>query len=303
MKRIIVFAMVVLISGIAFGETENEKILEVLEEINEKLERVVPDDDWDGWDDEDEDGDNGKGFGGGPFMAFRWLIDMQDLNDYLKDIGQFGGDKLFSPILYPFVDGGGGTWRVSLSERLQFGISYFGYGQNTWGYLNHTEDSQKSDDTIDENGDGYDDYVSYVEWGFGGANFIMEYKLPISPKSVYLELGGTFGMGSEGLTVDRSPRQVSSVIDDLMAVQILTGRSDWSRMYFSVGGFTGLQFSFPKTKGVVSFALEAGFDYHIPMEAGGKWTPGVGVHRKEKSPPVDFNSMNVWFHLGPQFNY
>ena len=304
MKQMMCVILSVLVAGSVFGQNEpgNEEILDVLEEINEKLERLAPDEDQE-WGEWDEGQGSGRGFGGGPFLAVRWIVEMDELNGYLKDIGSFHEDRLFRAFLFPFVDGGGGTWRVSLSDRMQFGIASYGYGQETWGYLNHTEDTKGADNTVDEDGDGYDDYVSYVEWGFGGANFLLEYRMPLSPQSIYLEIGGVFGMGGEGLTIERSPRQVSSIMENLLAVQVLTGQSDWSRMYFTVGGFTGLQIAFPKTKGIVKLGLEAGIDYHIPMDSGGKWTPGVGIHRKEKAPPADFNSMNVWFHIGPQFNY
>jgi hypothetical protein len=241
----------------------------------------------------------GFGPGGGPFLAVRFFLEIDELNGYLDDIGSFSGERQFGSFLFPFVNGGGGTWRFSISEKFQVGFVGYGYGLSTYGYLHHTEDTEGADNTIDENDDDLDDYISYVDYGFGAWNFLMQYKIELIPTSLYLEIGGVAGLGIEGITVSRNQRTVL----DALPVQILTGNSDWERTFLNVGGFLGVQIPFKGTAGIVSLGIESGFNYHINFIEDGKWTPGVGIHRTEKSPPKDFNSMNIWFNVGPQFNY
>ena len=248
---------------------------------------------------EEEEFDPHIGPGGGPFLAFRYMLEMNKMNDFLKDIGDFPAERQYWQFMFPFVNGGGGTWRFMMNKNFQVGFVSYGYGQSTYGYLNHTEDTEGADNTIDENDDGFDDYVSYVDYGFGTWNFIMQYKVELIPRSLYLELGGLAGLGGEGVTVSRNPRTVF----DVLPVQILTGQSDWSRTFLNIGALLGLQIPFKGTAEIVKLGIEVGIDYHINFIEDGKWTPGVGIHRTEKSPPPDFNSMNLWFHVGPQFHY
>ena len=176
-------------------EVSTVDILAVLEEINEKLEREAPVSSRSAPD---------SGFGGGPFWPLRYLPGVADLNAYFEQLGSY---EAMSEFFIPLKDGGGGTWRWSVDGSLQFGMEYAGFGQDVLGFARHAVDPLGPRDTVDEDGDGYDDYHSYAGYGQRYFAGIAQYKWALAP-SLYLQTGIRAGLGFESLRYGMNRRQV-----------------------------------------------------------------------------------------------
>lgn len=232
------------------------------------------------------------GFGGAPYYTVRYFPGMEEMSDYITSLGNFEG---LSPVMYPFVNGGGGTWRLAFSRGFQIGFDYFGMGQTRLGFLNHRTGAEAANDTVDENGDGLDDYYSYASYGYNMFAILAQGKLPLAGDRFFAVGGARVGLGSEAANVSRTRRTVvSSTLD------IIAGSSDWTRGLFLLGGFAGVQLNLDPERNVFKLGLDVGFDYHVPM---GEWMPATGVHRTASAPPQGFSGMNVWAFLGPQFHF
>ena len=260
-----------------------------LEEINKKLDDIFGDkkDKWEGAPDE--------GFGGGPFFAVRYFPLMGMMNDYIESLGSYVSAEPLRNWMFPFVDGGGGTWRGVINKNLQFGMNYYGYGQSRLGHMIHQTNPEAANSTIDENGDGYDDYYTYASYGYSMWTFLGQGKVELAPELLYMVFGGQFGFGGEDVYIASNSRNVLQT-----ALGIYPEASSWSRSLFMVGGYAGIQLRVDGKQNVVKLGLNTGFDYHIPM---GDWMPEAGVHRLDPAPPAGFNSMNWWISFGPDFHF
>jgi hypothetical protein len=267
-------------AGLAWGE--DSEMLEVLEEINEKLDKLIPDY-------EREDLKPYEGGGGGPFLPVMILFDMDTMNDYLDSIGDF---ENYSTLFYPFTNGGGGTCRYSFNKHVQIGMECYGYGISKYGFLNDS-----GVEIVDDDGDNFDDYYSYVDYGFFVFAFLAQYKIELVKDLFFFYVGGKLGIGSEHFTVSRNRRQVSNLAATIQAAIENTG---WSRTLLSTGPYVGMQFDLDKEDHVFKLGLDVGFNYKIPLNT---WSPGAGVHQDEANPPKTFNAMNLWISFGPQFNF
>ena len=268
--------------GAAEGdEVSTADVLEVLEEINRKLDH----------DERMSDRASDKGFGGGPFFPLRYMPGAAGLNDYFKKLGQYAA---MSEFFIPFVNGGGGTWRWSVDGSLQFGMEYSGLGQEAGGYAWHDDDPNGPGDTVDADGDGKDDYYSYVGYAQRYFAGIAQYKWKLAP-SVYLQTGIKTGLGWEALRYGLNRRQVLSE-----ALGVDSGANSWSRTSLLGSAYAGLQIALDGDRNVVKLALEVGADGHYPIS---EWRPGSGVHKGVPAPPATLQAHNFWVALGPQFHY
>ncbi len=268
------------------GDIDSSEIVTILEEINEKLEKMQPRkelrDDWKAPD---------KGFGGTMYFPVRINFDIQKMNDYVAGLGSYDP---FPIVFIPLVDSGGGTWRISFSKYFQIGINYWGGGFSHLGQQNHQTDTNLANITIDENGDGLDDYYTYASYGYFYWSFLGMGKLPVA-KILNLVLGGQIGLGSESFGIDRNERTAFP----LAGLGISSGSSDWERRFMVAGGWLGVQLNLDK-RNIVKLGLDVGFDYFVPFY---NWKPSPGIHVQESSPPNDFNAMNLWISVGPQFHF
>ncbi len=236
------------------------------------------------------DDDDRVDFGGAPIFPVRVLLGQANIQKYFDE----GGSYQTSPsILYPFANGGGGTWRWTFEQKLSIGFNYYGYGFSSLGYLKHDTAAEGPNATVDENLDGYDDYYSYAGYGMSVWSFVVSYRIPIEGTPVAFFVGTQAGIGNENVGFSRSDR-TKNILANAVGIQI--GDLDWSRTNFATGGWAGVEFGGRRAK----LAIEAGMDYYIPM---GEWSPEAGMHRTDVKPPVDLNNMNVWFVIGPHFNY
>lgn len=277
----------VLVAGAAAHDDEDEvstvDVLAVLEEINQKL-------------DHDRslrsDGAPDSGFGGGPSMPVRYLPGIADLNAYFKQLGSYAPMNLF---FFPFKDGGAGTWRWSLDRSLQIGMEYGGFGQDVLGFATHASDPLGPRDTVDADGDGYDDYHSYAGYGQHYFAGIFQYKLPIAPRLLYLQTGIKTGLAFESLRYGMDRRQVLTE-----TLGITSGRNAWKRTSLLGGVYAGLQIRLDGDLNVFKLGIEAGVTGHYAINS---WAPATGVHKGTPAPPDAMQAHNFWLAIGPQFHY
>lgn len=229
--------------------------------------------------------------GGGPLPAFRYLISMQQLNDYLAVLGDY---EALNPIFYPMVDGGGGTWRMTINDRFQVGFEYVGFGQKVLGQAVHQTDPELPNDTVDEDGDGLDDYYSYAGYGQWSGAALAQLMLPVS-ELITLKAGIKVGVGHEGIGISINEREVLST-----SLGVVAGNYAWDRFMFVGGGYAGIQLNIGGKKSSFRLGLEAGFDGHWGVT---EWMPATGVHHLTAAPPEDFQSHSIWVWVGPQFSY
>ena len=264
-------------------EVSTADVLEVLEEINQKLDRDKK---------VASDGAPDYGFGGGPFLPFRYLPGIADLNAYFKRLGTYAPMNQF---FFPFKDGGGGTYRWSLNGNLQLGLEHGGFSQDVLGFAKHVADPLGPRDTVDVDGDGYDDYHSYAGYGQHYFAGIFQYKLPLAPELVYLETGIKSGFSFESLRYGMDRRQVLTE-----TLGITSGRNSWRRTSLIGGVYAGLQIRLDGDRNFFKLGIEAGVDGHYAL---GGWAPATGVHKRILKPPDTMHGHNFWVAIGPQFHY
>jgi hypothetical protein len=199
--------------------------------------------------------------------------------------------------MYPLANGGGGTCRYLINKNLQFGFEGYGYGQSTYGYLN-MQSGPFTFQTNDEDTDGFDDYITYVDYGFAALNCLVQLNLELVENLFNFYSGAKVGFAEEGITITRSQRSILTA-----SLEILSGNPSWSRSLLITGGYAGAQIELDRGKNVFKLGIEGGFDYHLPLTEDRKWIPAAGMHKSEIEPPRNFNSMNAWFYVGPQFHY
>jgi hypothetical protein len=299
MKRLLFVLLVLALAGLPAltqdqgeGEESGESVSDadvvaVLEEINEKLDRIAPG---------ARRKDGKVEFGGGPYFRTRYLFDMDTMNDYLGNLGSYDD---FSPVIAPFSNGGGGTWRWTVGDNWQFGMDYWGFGHSELGFRNHQgpdsgNTANNANDTIDENGDGLDDYYSYANYGLGMFSGLAAYKKPLG-KQFFATGTVNLGIGSESFSISESERSVIK-----SAFRIDSSEFAWHRSLFMIGARLGGQWKPGGADSVFGMAVVGGFDYFVPMN---DWQPEAGVHRTDEAPSDDFNPMNAYLIVGPTFNY
>lgn len=268
-------------AGEAADEVSTVDVLAVLEEINRKLDRPMR-----------SGGAPDSGFGGGPMMPFRYLLGTADLNAYFEQLGSYAP---LNPFFFPFVNGGAGTWRWSFDESLQAGLEYGGFGQDVRGFAAHRSDPQGPRDTVDTDGDGYDDYYSYAGYGQHYFAGIVQYKWPIAPRLLYLAAGIKTGLAFERLRYGMDRRQV---LTDTLG--ITSGGNSWRRTSLLGGAYAGLQIRLDGDLNVFKLGIEAGVTGHYGL---GAWAPATGVHRGTPAPPDTMQAHHFWLSIGPQFHY
>lgn len=231
-------------------------------------------------------------FGGGPLFPTRILVWKEEFQKYFEA----GGSYEEAPrVLFPFANGGGGTWRFTFNQRLSVGLSYYGFGFSCLGFLHHSTDPQGPNATIDENGDGLDDYYSYAGYGLGMFSFVIAYRLPLTedPATAAVFGGMQLGIGSESIGFSRYQR-TSNVLANTLGIGL--ANLDWSRPLVGMGAWAGVDVGSRRVK----LAVEGGVDYYLPL---GGWLPASGMHRTDVKPASTVNALNFWFAIGPHFNY
>jgi len=291
MKRLVLIGLTLLLAGVPAmaqdGEEDlsNADVIAVLEEINEKMDRIAP-----GVREEDP-----VDFGGGPYFTGRYLLDMDGMSAYADDLGDYGSG--FRDYMVPFRDGGGGTWRWTGQGNLSAGLEYYGAGQSILGQRNHLDSAEqpnRANVTVDENDDGLDDYYTYANYGYSSFNALVRYVFDVG-ESLFIGVGAKAGMGGESFSISQNDR---SVLGDTFQIQ--SGVLSWSRPLATVGGFGGIQWRPKGRDGIFGMILDVGFDYHHPIS---DWSPEAGVHVEDQAPPEGFTPMNAWVTIGPSFNY
>ena len=297
MKRITgLIAVFIMCTGAAFvfaqdesGDSEEEmsaaEIVTILEEINQKLERF----DGKKWQDEDKRAPD-EGFGGGSYWPVRIFFGMDTMNTYVQGLGSY---TAFPKVSIPFRDGGGGTWRISFNKNFQIGINYWGGGYSSLGQQSHQTAADLANVTIDEDGDGLDDYYSYASYNYFFWSFLFMGKIHVH-EMVSIVAGAHAGLGQEFFDIARNERNFLQT-----TLSILNGDPNWSRMLFVPGGWVGVQLN-PDKKNFFKIGLDVGFDYQVPLE---KWQPGAGTHTLESAPPEDFSAFNLNVGLNMQFHF
>ena len=222
----------------------------------------------------------------------RYLPGIADLNGYFQTLGSYGA---MSEFFFPFKDGGAGTWRWSVDGSLQIGAEYGGFGQDVPGFAKHTKDPLGPRDTVDEDGDGYDDYYSYAGYGQGYFVGIVQYKWPIASELVYLQAGVKTGLAFESVRYGMDRRQVLTE-----TLGITSGSNAWHRTSLIGGAYAGLQIRLDGDLNVFKLGIEAGVNGHYAI---GEWAPATGVHKRTPAPPDTMQAHNFWFAIGPQFHY
>lgn len=304
MKRILLLLLIVLVGGFAVADEHGEDaermededviladVVEQLENINDRLSRITGEDD-----EEYEMRAPDVGGGGSQFYPFRYFLEMGTLNSYLAGVGAFtrdDGTAGYSEFMFPMLDSGGGTWRWSFSRNFQVGFDFWSGGYTNLGQLTHQTAANAANDTVDEDGDGLDDYYSYANWGLGMGSLVVAGKLEPVEDVLFLTGAARVGMAGESFTVERSRRDVLET-----TVAIVTGDVEWSRSLLQLGGALGVQIALDDAN-VVRLGIEGGFDYFVPI---GDWKPSAGVHTATTTPP-DWNPMNAWVRIGPHFRY
>lgn len=236
-----------------------------------------------------------EGFGGGSYWPVRIYFGMDTMNSYVQSLGTY---EPFPMISVPFADGGGGTWRISFNKYFQIGANFWGGGFSSLGQQYHQDPVTSptlANITVDEDGDGLDDYYSYASYSYFYWSFLAMGKLPLH-RRINLVFGGQIGIGEELFGISRNQRK-SSLLGG--ALGVMHGDSDWSRMLFIPGAWTGIQLNVDK-KNIFKLGLDVGFDYPVPMQS---WMPESGVHTEESAPPESFNSMNLNIGLNMQFHF
>jgi hypothetical protein len=279
-------------NGNTEGSSDQEAVTDadvvaVLEDINQKLERIAP---------AMRDRERKGQFGGGPYFTTRFFLDMPTLNDYSTDLGDYGE---FSRVAAPFVNGGGGTWRFGTKGAWQWGLDYWGLGFSEKGFRNHQEGAEEPNVTIDENDDGLDDFYSYAGWGLSVFGPLVQYKNSFA-EMFFFTAGGKAGFGSEGFSISQNQRTVLRDFAESFGLAAQATEYSWERPLFMTGAYVGLQWKPKGEEGIFGMALNAGFDYFVPMS---DWQPAVGVHRTDEAPPEDYNPMSAYVMVGPTFNY
>ncbi len=316
MKRIIFGIGILLFFGTlvfaeekqAGGEEQAEKIDEVtaaeiadiLQEINQNLQKITGDFDMDKRRKDDGPAPD-FGFGGAPYWPVRILFDMDKMNGYVRGIGSY---EAFPEVIVPFRDGGGGTWRWMFNKYAQMGMNYFGAGFSSRGQQHHAQPTSDLATnypvygviTVDENGDKLDDYYTYASYSFFYWSMLFQGKLPLH-KRFNLVAGAQIGFGSEAFAITRNDRTTGPLSG---ALGIMNGDSNWERSYLVTGGWLGAQINVDN-KNIFKLGLDVGFDYNIPFEKN--WSPTAGTHVAEAAPPYNFNAMNLWITFGPQFHF
>lgn len=229
-------------------------------------------------------------FGGAPIYPFRILLGRQAFQSYYDEGGSYEAVPL---VLFPFANGGGGTWRFTFNERLSIGLNLYGYGFSSLGFLKHDTAADGPNVTIDKNSDGWDDYYSYAGYGITVFSFLVSLRQPIGGAPVGVFGGVQIGVGSESIGFSRYGR-TSNVLTNTLGIQIAD--LDWSRAVLATGFWVGLDAGSRRVK----IALEGGLDYYVPI---GGWMPASGMHRKDVKPEEGINGYSVWFSVGPHFNY
>ncbi len=154
-------------------------------------------------------------------MPVRIYFGMDTMNSYVQSLGTY---HPFSMVSIPFADGGGGARRISFNKYFQIGANFWGGGFSSLGQQYHQDpvtSSTLANITVDEDGDGLDDYYSCFYWPF-----LAKGKIPLH-KRTNLVFGGQFGIGEESFGISRNQRK-SFFLGG--ALGVLHGDSDWSRI-------------------------------------------------------------------------
>lgn len=230
-----------------------------------------------------------SGFGGGPFWPLRYMPAVADLNGYFKDLGSY---QAMSEFFIPLLNGGGGTVRYSVNGNWQFGMEWAGFGQEVGGFAKHRTDPPR--DTVDTDGDGYDDYRSYAGYRQFYWAGIAQYKWALAP-SLFLQTGIKTGLGSETLNYGMNRREVLTDV-----IGITSGANSWTRTTLLGSFYAGLQVALDGDRNVFKLGLEAGVDGHYALT---DWQAATGVHKAVPAPPATIQPHNFWVTIGPQFHY
>jgi hypothetical protein len=265
------------------GEVSSAEIATILEEINQKMDKITREPKMDKEPAPDE------GFGGGSYWPVRIFFGMDKMNSYLVSLGTY---PKFPMVSIPMMDGGGGTWRISFNKNFQIGVNYWAGGFSSLGQQNHTTTAGYTPVTEDEDSDGYDDYYTYANYSLFYWSFLGMGKLPVTERINWV-FGAQTGLGRESFGISRNERTITDTLG------VTNDDVDWSRMLFIPGAWTGVQFEVGNMN-IFKLGLDVGFDYPIPM---GVWEPGAGTHVQESSPPADFNGMNLWTGINMQFHF
>ncbi len=269
------------------SEISNADIIESIEDINQRLDRLMPN---------NEVLKSSMEIGFVPFSA-RILPDIDDLNEYMSKSGTY---EDYSGKMLPFINGIEFFTDLKLSDSLTTGLNYYRYTSNTYGF--HASNSYVSqndelgdyaeavdsgyienENAIDNNDDGIIDYYSYGNIFITGIELYAEYNMKL-PLNLCLKIGPKIGYGYEEIEFTSYER---SLFEDVSPDQKLSFR----RSSLILGGDIGLSYMFKRFE----LVFVAGLSYNLPLT---DWMPVAGVTQDDIA-PENYSNMNIKLSLGP----
>lgn len=266
------------------SEITNTDIIESIEAINNKIDRLMP---------ENKIYETSMEIGITP-GTIRYLPDIDLLNSYISKSGEY--DE-FSGLLFPFINGIELFSELRLSNTFSMGLNYYRYIDNNYGLHGIQNSSEYSDISYDEavnapvedekfvdnNSDGFVDYYSYTSFFLTGLELYTELKMNIS-KKLDLNIKPQVGYGIQEIEFSayerpfwgsNSPEQKVSWKQNLLILGIDIGVS-----YYLQG---------------LEFTLSGGFSYYHPLS---DWVPIAGITDSDIE-PGDITPINIEICFGP----
>lgn len=278
---ILLFSIVAILLGAQEeSDISNIDIIESIEDINKKIDRLMP---------ENRIEESNMEIGIIP-ITFRYFPLIDGINDYTSLSGTYDA---FNSVYMPFVHGFEIFSNIKVKDAFLIGLNYYRYIQNTHG-LHGSANSEVYDEAVsapisdgikseDSNYDGIIDYYSYSNLFFTGVELSGTIKKSITPV-LFFNVGPKVGYGYEEIEYASYERS--------MFADISPGdKVSWRRSNLILGGDLGLTYRYRS----IAFVFALGFSYNLPLT---EWSPVAGVSQSDNA-PKDFNSMNIKISLGP----
>lgn len=299
MKRYLIL-LFILNMTLIFSQTEsditNTDIIESIEAINNKLDRLLP---------ENRIYETSMELGFTP-GTIRFLPDVDLLNQYIAKSGEYGD---FSGLLLPFINGVEVFSELRLSKTFSAGLNYYRYIDNNYGLhgLQNSEDTVsatyansndlsalrayedavsapvESDKLVDDNSDGVVDYYSYTSYLITGMELYIEHKI-ILTRDLSINIKPQLGYGVQEIEFSPYERPYWGSINPEQKVS-------WKQNLLILGAEVGLSYYLQG----LEFILSAGLSYNHPLS---DWLPIAGITDSDIE-PGDIKPINIKISFGP----
>lgn len=287
MKRYLIFFLIIN-SALLFSQSEsditNTDIIESIEAINNKLDRLMP---------ENRIYETSMEIGFTP-GTIRYLPNIDLLNLYIAKSGEYDD---FSGLLLPFINGVEVFSELRLTKTFSTGLNYYRYIDNKYGlhglqnsgdYAEMAYDEAvsapvESDKLVDDNFDGVVDYYSYSSYLLTGVELYTEHKMLIS-KDLSLNIKPQLGYGVQEIEFSPYERAYWGSINPEQKVS-------WKQNLLILGAEIGISYYLQG----LEFILSGGVSYYYPLS---DWLPIAGISDTDIE-PGDINPINIKFSFGP----